>query len=298
MLEFRRVELSDKSRVEEYLRKSDFRGCEYTFGNILMWSGHYNTQICFEQGFCFEKTGAGNETMFVYPYGGGDVKKAVELIGEYVSQNGLPCLICANKSVTEKILELFGAAKAELYRDFCDYVYLADDLENLSGKKYHAKRNHLNRFYENDWSFEPLTAENISECLVMSELWRAENVTDDSDNAKSKLAELDVVRRSLELFGELGYVGGVLRVEGEVQAFTFGERSSEDTFVVHVEKALRRYQGTYAAINREFVKSLGGRYKYINREEDTGSENLRKAKTSYNPVFLEEKFLITFGDRA
>ncbi|MDE6727941.1 MAG: phosphatidylglycerol lysyltransferase domain-containing protein, partial [Oscillospiraceae bacterium] len=74
----------------------------------------------------------------------------------------------------------------------------------------------------------------------------------------------------------------------------FGERSAENTFVVHVEKALRKYQGAYAAINREFVKSLGKRYTYINREEDTGAENLRKAKMSYNPIFLEEKFLITF----
>lgn len=293
MLEFRNVELADKALVEEYLRKSDFRGCEYTFGNLLMWSAHYNTQICFDRGFCFEKTGTGDKTMFVYPYGGGDVKTAVTLIREYAALNGVPCLICANKAVTERIIGLFPEAKAELYRDFCDYVYYADDLENLTGKKYHAKRNHLNRFYENDWSFEPMTAANIPECLAMNELWRAENVTDGSEDAKSKLIELDVVKRSLELFGELGYTGGVLRVEGEVQAFTFGERSAEDTFVVHVEKALRKFQGAYAAINREFVKSLGGRFTYIDREEDTGSENLRKAKMSYNPVFLEEKFLIT-----
>ena len=76
------------------------------------------------------------------------------------------------------------------------------------------------------------------------------------------------------------------------QAFTFGERSAEDTFVVHVEKALRKYQGAYTAINREFVKSLGGRYTYIDREEDTGAENLRRAKMSYFPVFLEQKYLI------
>ena len=64
---------------------------------------------------------------------------------------------------------------------------------------------------------------------------------------------------------------------------------------MHVEKALRNYQGAYTAINREFVRSLCGRYKYINREEDTGAENLRKAKLSYYPVFLEDKFDITFG---
>jgi len=292
MLEFGKVGLSDKARVEECLKRSDFRGCEYTFGNIFMWSGHYGTQICFERDFCFEKTGEGDKTMFIYPYGGKDVKTAVALIRGYASENGLPCLICANKIITDEILGLFPEASAALYRDFCDYVYLAEDLEELKGKKYHGKRNHLNRFYENNCSFEPINAGNIPECLAMSELWREENVTYDSEDAKDKLTELDVVKRSLGLFDELGYIGGVLRVDGEVQAFTFGEPSSADTFVVHVEKALRTYQGAYTAINREFVKSLGGRYKYIDREEDTGAENLRKAKLSYHPVFLEEKFLI------
>lgn len=294
MLEFKKVSLTDKQRVEECLRRSDFRGCEYTFGNIFLWGRHFNTEICFYDAFCFEKTGSGENTMFVYPYGGENVETAVGLIREYAAQNDLPVLICANKAVADRVLALFPEAKAELYRNFCDYVYYALDLEELKGKKYHAKRNHLNRFYENDWSFEPMSSANISECLAMNELWREENVTDDSEDAQSKTAELDVVTRSLELFDELGYTGGVLRVDGEVQAFTFGERSAENTFVVHVEKALRKYQGAYAAINREFVKSLGRKYTYIDREEDTGAENLRKAKMSYNPVFLEEKFLITF----
>lgn len=296
MLRFEKVELSDKARVEEYLRRSDFRGCEYTFGNILLWGAHYNTEICFSDGFCFEKTGRGKDTMFVYPYGEGGIETAVSLIREYAANNDIPVKICANKPITEKILELYPEAKSELYRDFCDYVYYSLDLEELKGKKYHAKRNHLNRFYENDWSFEPMCAANIPECLAMNELWRSENITDelDAEEAESKTAELDVVTRSLELFDDLGYIGGVLRVEGGVQAFTFGERSAENTFVVHVEKALRKYQGAYAAINREFVRSLGKKYTYINREEDTGSENLRKAKMSYNPIFLEEKFLTTF----
>lgn len=294
MLDFFKVELHDKTRVEEHLRKSGFRGCEYTFGNLFLWGKHYNTEICFSNGLCFEKTGSGVDTMFIYPYGEGSIETAVSLMREYAEHNNFPCVICANKYITQKILEKYPEAKAELYRDFCDYVYLSDDLENLRGKKFHAKRNHLNRFYENNWSFEPMTSANIPECLAMNVLWREENVTDGSEDAQSKLTELDVVKRSLELFNELGYTGGVLRVDSEVQAFTFGEISSEDTFVVHVEKALRKYQGAYAAINREFVASLGGKYKYIDREEDTGSENLRKAKKSYNPVFLEEKFLISF----
>lgn len=296
-LEFKRVELSDMEKAREHLAISDFRGCEYTFGNNFVWRNTYNVEICFAEGLYFIKNGSGRGTRFIYPAGGGNMKTAVGLLEEYCLEKEIPLTICANKDVTQKLTETYPNASVAFDRDFCDYVYLAEDLENLAGKKYHGKRNHLNRFYENDWSFEPLTADNIAECKAMNDRWRAENVDkcEMSEVAESKREELCIVECSFKHYNELGYTGGVLRVNDEVQAFTFGERSSEDCFVVHVEKALRRYQGAYTAVNREFVKSLGGRYKYFNREDDTGSEGLRKAKLSYHPVFLEEKFLITFG---
>lgn len=293
---FRRIEISDGEKARELLAKSGFRGCEYTFGNNFVWRNIYNVEICFAEGFYFCKQGSGAETRFMFPAGGGDIKRAVELLREYTRERGLPLRIIANKDITQKLTEMYPNVGVVFNRDISDYVYLAEELENLAGRKYHGKRNHLNRFYENDWSFEPLTAANIPECREMNERWRAENVDkcEMSDVAESKREELCIVECSLKHYGELGYTGGVLRVNGEVQAFTFGERSSEDCFVVHVEKALRRYQGAYTAVNREFVKSLGGRFKYINREDDTGSEGLRKAKLSYHPIFLEEKFMITF----
>ena len=277
-LEFKRVELSDRKKAREILEKSNFRGCEYTFGNNFVWRNIYNVEVCFAEGFYFCKQGEDKNIRFTFPTGNGDIRRAVELLTEYTRERGVPLRLTANKDVTQRLTEIYPDAKAILDRDICDYVYLAEDLENLAGKKYHGKRNHLNRFYENDWSFEPLTVGNIAECKAMNERC--------------------IVECSFKHYDELGYTGGVLRVNGEVQAFTFGERSSEDCFVVHVEKALRQYQGAYAAVNREFVKSLGGRYKYINREDDTGSEGLRKAKLSYHPIFLEEKFVITFeGDK-
>lgn len=296
VLSFKKIELADREQAMKLLRESNFRGCDYTFGNSFVWSGIYNVEHCFAEGFYFRRSGSGKGVRFTFPAGGKDVRRAVEIMSEYCAELGIPLRVTANKEIADKIAETFPGASIKLDRDICDYVYLAEDLENLKGKKYHAKRNHLNRFYENDWSFETLTADNIEECRAMNKLWRAENVDECrlSSDTESKLDELCIVENSLNHYDELGYIGGVLRVNGEIQAFTFGEPSSDDCFVVHVEKALRKYQGAYAAVNREFVKSLGGRYKYINREDDTGSEGLRKAKLSYYPVFMEEKFIITF----
>lgn len=297
-LKFREIKLSDKSRADELLRCSNFYGCEYTFGNNFAWRDEFNVEVCFTDDLYFLKRGTGDSIEFVYPAGSGSVQTAVSLLSEYSSELRIPLRISANAEITKKIVGLFPDITAELNRDLCDYVYLAEDLINLCGRKYHAKRNHLSRFYENDWSFEPITADNISECLELNNSWAAQSIDYSNPNdVKDKCGELQVVACSLKNFKQLGYIGGIIRVNGKVNAYTFGEPSSSDCFVVHAEKALRDFQGAYAAINREFVKSLGGKYKYINREEDTGSENLRKAKLSYHPVFLEEKYDLTFGGR-
>ena len=108
--------------------------------------------------------------------------------------------------------------------------------------------------------------------------------------------QTDIGSAACRWCGRCFSAGRNLRVNGEAQAFTFGEPSAADTFVVHAEKALLNYQGAYTAVNCEFAKTLADRFAYINREEDTGSEGLRKAKLSYHPAFLEEKYLITFSE--
>ena len=72
-------------------------------------------------------------------------------------------------------------------------------------------------------------------------------------------------------------------MNGKVVAFTLGEEVSDDTFVVHIEKAFAEIQGAYPMINQQFVEHECMKYKYINREEDTGAEGLRKAKAVVPP---------------
>jgi len=93
----------------------------------------------------------------------------------------------------------------------------------------------------------------------------------------------------LRLMNELKLTGGLLRIDGEVIAFTIGEPINEEMFVVHIEKAFKDIQGAYTMINQQFVEHELQSYQYVDREEDTGAEGLRKAKLSYRPVFLIEK---------
>ena len=84
-------------------------------------------------------------------------------------------------------------------------------------------------------------------------------------------------------------------INDKVVAFTFGERLNSDTAVIHIEKADPNVRGIYAAINQNFVAHEWADMIYINREEDMGIEGLRKAKESYKPVKLIEKFNATLA---
>lgn len=292
-LNFRPPELSDREWAVKLLAESDFRGCLYTFGNNYVWRNVYNAEICrFEDFYLLKNTDhTDGVPRFLYPAGSGDIRRLIPALKEYCRTQKIPLLMTANAECTAVLKSLYPDVGAVPDRDGFDYVYNSADLAELKGKRYHSKRNHLNRFYENSWSFEPITADNIRDCREVLNKW-----LDSGEPDEEKSTEAGVVNESLTCFSELGYTGGLLRVKGEPQAFTFGEPSAADTFVVHAEKALLNYQGAYAAVNCEFAKTLADKFTYINREEDTGSEGLRKAKLSYHPAFLEEKFLITFTE--
>lgn len=291
---FKRPELEDKEIISFYFEKAPSRSCERTFANVYLWSRHYHVKYAIvENALVFMD----DEFELAYAYPAGEpaaVKNALDRLMEYSREMGTPFKLY---NVTEENfaqLEEFypGRFTVEYDRDEADYVYEREKLETLSGKKLHGKRNHINKFktlYEN-WSYESLSDDNVEECFQMALKWRNQNGCEED---AEKNAEMCVTLNSLRLYKELGMVGGCIRVNGEIVAFCIGEAVCKDTFVVHVEKAFPDVEGAYPMINQQFVQHECMEYAYVNREEDTGAEGLRKAKLSYRPAFLVEKGVVT-----
>lgn len=292
-IQFKRPELEDRNLIQQYFDKYPSRSCEKTFANTYLWSRHYNVKYAVIHGALVFSSNI-DELSFSCPIGEPeDVKMAIQWLREYAKENGIPfTLYNVTETQWDAINTWFpGELEIEYNRDVADYVYESEKLATLAGKKLHAKRNHINRFKDDheNWSYETMTEENLEECFQMALKWRQEN---NCDEDCGKMAEMCVTLNSLRLFKELGYKGGVLRIDNEVVAFTMGEAVTEDTFVVHIEKAYADIQGAYPMINQQFVAHECMNYQYINREDDTGSEGLRKAKLSYRPAFLIEKGIV------
>ena len=292
--DFKRPELEDKDLVNHYFFEAPGRSCERTFVNVFLWSRHYKVKFAvIEDALVFRDESDGYA--FSYPAGEPEaVKRALEAVMEYCREHECPFrLYNVTPEHFDQMEKWFpGRFQIEYVRDVADYVYETEKLAPLAGKKLHGKRNHINRFKAlyPDWSYEKMDDGNVEECFQMALKWRNQN---GCDNDAEKNAEMCVTLNSLRLYKELGLRGGILRVNGEIAAFSMGEPLCSDTFVVHIEKAFAEIEGAYPMLNQQFVQHECMDYTYVNREDDAGSEGLRKAKLSYRPAFMVEKGVVT-----
>lgn len=291
MLDFHAPAMEDRLWVEEVLSNSKHWGCLYTFAQFALWADKYNSKIC-RLGDALSALSGINEKYYVYPAGRYDVREAINVLKQDADERGIPLRFCAVEEWQKD--ELMAAfpdrfEAVESRNDF-DYIYKTEDLAELSGRKYHSKRNHIAKFTRHfpDWSYEQINAANIAECIEMEEQWCAES----GDDADLQI-EKQIIIRALNDMQGYGLDGGLIRLDGKVIAFTIAEPLNNNICDIHFEKALREYAEAYTIINKEYASRLVGRYEYINREEDLGIEGLRKAKLSYKPSILLKKYVIT-----
>ncbi len=290
MLEFKNIQIEDKSLVEGFLKKSPRPSLEYNFTTMFIWQGIYNTKFAICDGFLFVSSGKKTPS-FLFPIGEGDKKEALNILEDYCKENNFKMNFYA---LTKEDRDFLTKEYPERYsfseeRNLADYVYSADSLRFLQGKKLSSKRNHINYFIKEnpDFKYEPLNEENIEEAYNMHNLW-CDGV--ECEKEQSLKEETCAVRRAFKYFKPLELSGGLLRVGGRVVAFSMGDELNEKTFLVHIEKAYSEIRGAYPMINQQFVKNECEGYEFINREDDTGDEGLRKAKLSYRPIELVEKY--------
>lgn len=296
MLQFKSPKLSDKTMIDKILNSSDAEGCGFSFGNLYLWQKEYDMQFCIEDSFLFISSSLGVNRAYACPVGSGNLKEALLKVCRHAENNGIHPIFYA---ITEKQkVKMEEALPGTFFfcdeRDYYDYIYLTENLAELSGRKYHGKRNHIAKFKKlYDCKYEKITDSNISDCKFILDEWHKGKFSDRAEDGEAA-AETDVAYESIRLFKELGYEGGILYADGKPCAYSMGEPLNDSVFCTHIEKALPEYREAYSVINCETAKALLGKYTYINREDDAGDEGLRKAKLSYYPDILLVKYAASY----
>lgn len=292
MLDFKDITLSDKQWIDTLFRANNLNSEEYNFTFSYIWRDVFKYKAARVNDYVIIGSFRdGHPPSYLFPAGTGDVGPVISALEEHAEKTGgilvFHCVLKEHKALLETMYP--GGFEFLELTDYYEYVYDAGSLITLAGKKLHSKRNHIHRFKENnpDWRYETITPENLPEVALMSEKWCEINGCNED---KSLSNEACSVKNAIADFFALEMDGGLIRANGGIIAFSMGDRLNTDTYLVHIEKAYGDIQGAYAIINQQFAEHNCKDFLYIDREDDSGNEGLRKAKQSYRPVYMVQKY--------
>lgn len=293
-INFKALEKEDKQAVDAFFKDRYYENSHFNFTNLFMWRSAYNIMWTVQDDVLYMKAEWDGKEFALQPFGPAEkMQQAIKnWLDYFAGTEGTFSMYGVEKKMADEFIAYDEAAfNIEADRDNFDYVYSSEDLISLAGRKYHSKKNHLNSFRKTypDAEYMPITEDIMLECKLNINSWYKKHSQENPDDPFIA-AERNAIIEVLNNFVEFGLKGGAIMLDKRVVAFTFGEQLNEDTAVIHVEKADPEIRGAYPAINQSFIQNAWADMKYINREEDMGLEGLRKAKESYKPVKLIEKF--------
>lgn len=291
--EMRPLERADREVLHGLLAALGPQQSEFTFTNLLIWRDAYQLRLArVGEAIAIFSWRADPEDSFVFPpIGPGAEARVVRRCLDHLSEQGHASRMAR---ATAEDLQRLGITEEEFEiasdRDQWDYVYRVQDLIELRGNRYHKKRNHLEQFAkQHQFTYRPLTAELAPACIELQDQWCDEKHCDLVATLRS---ENRAVKESLQQYVPLGITGGCIEVDGRIEAFALGELLNPETVVIHIEKANAAFHGLYQVVNQQYLENSWPHLPYVNREQDMGVTGLRKAKESYHPHHMVEKFVV------
>ncbi len=285
---FRRIELKDKEIFDKYLKSDHGKlGWEYCFAMTWIWDAFDETMICDLGDMALLYTKFYGKCVYFPPLLSDEklLEKAVGIIAEQCKSD-------------ECKMEIRGLSKeqAEILTDkYCistdrgnyDYIYDVQALTTLSGKKLHSKRNFINRFKATyDYTFREYEETDREKMLALFDKWYVKSEHETLD------LERKVIVRALDYYKELNLKIGILEAEGKLAAFSISAVENDNVAHAMFEKGDTSFDGIYQMINQQTCEKFFGGCRYVNREEDMNIEGLRRAKMSYYPEILLEKYTL------
>jgi len=296
---FKKLALEDKSDIDKYISPYKFSSCEYSFTSLYIWKDACDIQYTiYKNTLILKKKDFDGNYHFMQPigYNKEDLGEIIEELKAYREENNMKYLFkdLEESFITEFKLLLYekNAFCIKEDRDNFDYLYEAQKLMTLSGKKLHSKKNHYNAFTKS-YNYEVIEINDevvINDVIVAAQKWYEETNEKDIKLYYEFIAIKDIVN-NMHL---LNLNGVAVYVDGKVAAFSIGESLNEKLAVIHIEKGDKNINGIYSFISKTLIDKCFNDAEIINREQDLGIDGLRKSKMSYYPLRLEKKFILSF----
>ena len=289
---FRKLTWQDADCLRSFLPFLTGRECDPTPGCLLMWREFCRMEYCADGDSLFICLHDDSETPHYALPVSRDHTAAVERLVKENKGSRPMCFTTIPESHVPMFEQMFPGCTVTLQRDYSDYLYRAESLVTMAGRRLSGQRNQMSQFRRNhpDWSFVPVAPSDLPAVLdFLNEHFILDPSADPVKRTEDLMA-LDV----LQHLDVCPLSGGMLSADGRLFGFAFGEVVG-DTLHVHIEKALREEKGAYQMVVNGFSAMYAGdgSVQWINREDDNGDPGLRKAKLAYLPDRLLNKYLIT-----
>ncbi|UCG91321.1 MAG: DUF2156 domain-containing protein [candidate division WOR-3 bacterium] len=291
---FKSIQLEDREFIRPRLWEYQPETSELTFTNLFIWRSHYGCTWSVYKHWLICLFNNGDTPCILQPIGPAPRQEITRVLLEWLAKEKAapPRIERADRRFVAEVQQIDNV-RIEPTREHFDYVYRSTDLKTLAGAKYHRKKNHINTFHRtHSFTYSKLTEKHMKACMELIEVWCGMRRCEEDMNL---LGEWEAIGEILAHYQELNVHGGVILLDNKVEAFTIGELLNNKTAVIHIEKANPEFNGLYAVMNQQFVENTWNSVPFINREQDLGVEGLRKAKLSYHPERLVEKFRITLS---
>jgi uncharacterized protein len=284
------IGLEDKDLLNRFLKAKRLEISELTFTNLFLWQEGQSIVYRIVNDHLVVKSvdGKGADCLLM-PVGCTAKYDTLREIHRIMGKNRY-----YYRSLTQDMCEEIERAWPGKFQfhptpELSDYVYSAQDLITLPGNKYRKKRNFVTGF-ERDYPYvyRKLTKALDYKVIESQVEWCNQNNCDFYPELR---LEAEGIRKLLRHFCQLDFSGGLIEVEGKVVAYTFGEKLNDDTVVIHIEKANNDFRGAYQMINMIYLREEWPEITWSNREGDLGVPGLRRAKESYYPDHMVDKFM-------
>ena len=298
MLAFHEITLDDKQTVDGYFRRYGENSCQHSFVSLYCMERKYGDRICEQDGYLYvlrSKRGGAQERTYLFPMGErSGLEHAVERLRQDARAHGaLVRFETLTRAAAETLERLFpGEFEIESCRDYAEYLYTREKLAELPGPAMASKRHDISTFFRDygDRSrIEKIRPEHIEPIRAFQKIWLECKERGREDVQLE--CENDAIQRGLDHFEALGLTGIAVFIDDALAGYAYGVALSGDCYDVLIEKGDRHYPDIYRVLNRDIVRLCCGDFALINREEDVGAPGLRKAKLSYKPDLMLEKFI-------
>lgn len=300
-LDFLPITLESKNIIESYTKPWEAECSDLSFANLFIWGTDKKMEYAIKNDFLFIKLDFVRVPVYFWapiPKFGTkyDYRTALLTAVKYMENKGVEPTF---RSVCNPFDAMMKKACPNFYSmptDIAwDYIYERESLATLKGKKLHGKRNHINKFLStyNNYEYKTLDNSMIDDCIKLYDLWIEEK---DDEIDEGLLEERRSVVLALNNMETLKLVGGCIYVDNKLVAFTVGEKITKNMQLIHIEKADYTYEGIFPMINQQYIINECIDVDWINREEDMGLEGMRRAKRSYNPARMIEKYIFSIRD--